>query len=48
MFFGRLPEEELRVVIPSVRRTLRVAGLGECDVRPLHPADEEVTEVRLR
>ena len=46
--FGRLPEEEQLVVVPFVMRTLRMAGLGECSLDPLHPEDEEVTEVRLR
>ena len=46
--FGRLPEEEQLVVIPFLMRTLRMAGLGERSFDPLHPADEEVTEIRLR
>ena len=46
--FDRLHDNEQLLAIPFVRRTLRVAGLGECDVGPLHPEDEEVTEVRLR
>ena len=46
--FISLPEEEQLVVIPFVMRTLRMAGLGECAFGPLHPEDEEVTEIRLR
>ena len=46
--FGLLPEDEQLLVIPFVMKTLRMAGLGECDVGPLHPEDKEVTEVRLR
>ena len=39
----RLPDDEQLLVIPSVMRTLRMVGLGECDVGSLHPEDEEVT-----
>ena len=46
--FGRLPEEEQLVVIPLLMRTLRMGGLGERSFGPLHPEDEEVTEIRLR
>ena len=46
--FGRLPEEEQLAVFPFVMRTLPMAGLGECAFDPLHPEDEEITEVRLR
>ena len=35
--FGRLPEDELLLMIPFV-----MAGMGECDVSSLHPEDEEV------
>ena len=44
--FGRLREEEQFVVISFAMQTLRMAGLGEfAVVWPLHPEDEEVTEV---
>ena len=46
--FGRLPEEKQLVVIPLLMRTLRMAGLGERSLGPLHPEDEKVTEIRLR
>ena len=46
--FTRLPEDEQLLVVPFVMRTLRMAGLGECPSGPLHPEDEEVTEIRLR
>ena len=46
--FTRLHEEEQLVSIPCVMRTLRMDGLRECAFGPLHPEDEEVTEVRLR
>ena len=29
-------------------RTLRMAGLGDCHIGPLHPEDEEAAEIRLR
>ena len=44
----RLPEDKQLLVIPFMMRTLRMAGLGECAFGPLHPEDEEVTEVCLR
>ena len=34
-----LPEEEQLDVIPFVTRTLRITGLGECFLGPLHPED---------
>ena len=34
--FGRLPEDEQLLVVPFVMRTLRMAGLGECPLDPLH------------
>ena len=46
--FERLPEDEQLLVVPFVMRTLRMAGLGECPFGPLHPEDEEATEIRLR
>ena len=46
--FDRLPEGEQLLVIPFVIRTLRMAGLGESHVRPLHPEDDKVTGLRLR
>ena len=48
IIFGHLPEDEQLLVIPFVMRTLGMTGLGTCDVEPLHPEDEEVTEVRLQ
>ena len=39
---------EQLLVILFMMRTLRMAGLGECDFGPLlRPEDEEVIEVRL-
>ena len=46
--FEGLPKDEQLLLVPIVTRTLRMTGLGECIVGPLHPKDEEVTEVRLR
>ena len=46
--FRRLSEDEQLLVISFVMRTLRMAGLGECNVGTLYPKDEEVTEVRRR
>ena len=46
--FGSLPEDEQLLVIHFVMRTLRMARLRECSFGPLHPQDEEVTEVCLR
>ena len=34
--------------IPFFMRTLHMAGLGECNVGPLHSEEEELSEVRLR
>ena len=46
---SRLPEDEQLLVVPFVMRTLRMAGLGECPFfGPLHPEDEEASEIRLR
>ena len=45
--FGLLSEDVQLLVIPFVMTYLRMAGLGGCDVGPLHPEDKEVTEVRL-
>ena len=36
------------LVVPFVMHTLRMTGLGECPFGPLHPEDEEATEIRLR
>ena len=46
--FAHLSEDEQLLVIPFVMRTLPMVGLGECTLGPLHPEDEEVTEVWLR
>ena len=46
--FNRLPEEEQLVAIPFLMQTLRMVGLGERSFGPLHPEDEEVTEIRLQ
>ena len=35
--FGRLPEDEQLLVVLFVMHTLRMAGLGECPISPLHP-----------
>lgn len=43
--FGRLLK---LLAIPFVMGSLRIAGLGECDVGPLDPKDDEVTEVHPR
>ena len=46
--FGRLSEDEQLLAVPCVICTRRMAGLGECPFGPLHPEDEETTEIRLR
>ena len=46
--FSSLPEDEQLLVVPFVIRTLRMAGLWECPFDPLHPEDEEATEIQLR
>ena len=43
--FGLLPEDEQLVVISFVMQTLRMAGLGESSIGPLHPEGEG--EIRL-
>ena len=45
--FGRFSEDK-QLLVSFVMRTLRMAGLGECPIGPLHPEDEEVAEIRLR
>ena len=39
--FGLLSEDKKLLVIQFAMSTQRMAGLGECDVGPLHPEDEE-------